>query len=181
MNLRARRRLLFVLTAAVLGLAPVLVSLTLGYRAEQARLGAELETAASQAATRAADVLLEVEAALADLSFEARRGCTEELVAALSRRADASRAITNMGLVDADGRLACTALGLIEPPLDLGALDLVEPAGELLSFTGPAEGILVPGLAVALVHRLRGGALLAAAFAPYELLSGVPGSASTLR
>jgi sensor c-di-GMP phosphodiesterase-like protein len=148
----------------------VLGSLVLAYRVEQRRLESELDAMVSYASSHAADVLLEVEAAIADVAFDARAGCSLALVDELERRISASRVLTNMGLVSAAGSVGCTARGLLRPPVPLEPLELLGSSDALVRLTMPVEGMLVPGAAIVAMHVLRGGDRLGATFAPRDLV-----------
>ncbi len=172
MKQRTRKGLLVVAGTVLLAALPVVGSLYFTYLQTLSRAHDRAALVADTVARQATDVLLGAEAAIADVIFIARRGCTIELVHAFQVKSLTLTPITGMGYVAADGHLRCTAFGFIEPPLPVTHHSLIKPEGAIVWFSPPAETPYAPGLSIAASHFLRTGDSIVATFAPHELVRG---------
>lgn len=169
MTRRTRKVLIAVVVAAALVALPVAGTLVYDYVVTLERSRARVEATADMVAREAAEVLLVAEAALADVAYDARTGCTPDLVRELRNKVIAQPAIQGMGLVTPSGQLACTAFGMTDPPLDIAPATVIAPAGAIVRFAPPADLPYAPTRSFAALYPLKNGGRLAAAMAPATL------------
>ena len=81
------------------------------------RAEAKVDEVARQVAGHVYEVLWSAEGALADVAYFARSGCTPDLIREFRTKAAALYAMRGVGYVTADGLLACTSFGKLEPPV----------------------------------------------------------------
>lgn len=173
MKRRTRKALVLVAGAAALAAFPVAGTLTYSYYATLQRSQARIEEVAREVAWRTSQALLSVEAALAGVIYDARNGCTPELIRELRNSAALVPALQGMGYITATDELVCTSYGMVRPPLKVGEQKLIRPHGSLLSFTAPMRGSYIPGEHIGALYRLKNGDWLFAAFSPEVLVDVV--------
>lgn len=169
MTRRTRKVLIAVVVVTALVALPTAGTLVYDYVVTIERSRAKVETTADMVAREVAELLLVAEAALADVAFDARTGCTPDLVREFRNKVIAQPAIQGMGLVKANGQLACTAFGMTDPPIDVEPAAVIEPADSILRFTPPADLPYAPTRSFAALYPMKGGGRLAAAMAPATL------------
>lgn len=169
MTRRTRKVLIAVVVAAALVALPVAGTLVYDYVVTLERSRAKVEATADMVARVVAEVLLVAEAALADVAYDARTGCTPDLVREFRNKVIAQPAIQGMGLVTPGGQLACTAFGMTDPPLDIAPAAVIAPAGAIIRFAPPADLPYAPTRSFTALYPLNNGGLLAAAMAPVTL------------
>ena len=151
----------FVAVSSALIFLPIIGTLFYAYQARVDVTLAQTEQIAEQVASRAQFMFLGGEAALADTVFDARNGCTEELVSAMRASASTHFTIRSMGLASDDIRVLCTMWGVFETPHAIRPQpELLRSPGGLIWFTVPMQGFPAPGASIVMAHQLPAGAWL---------------------
>ncbi len=158
-------------TVAILVALPVVGTLVYTYHDTLQRSRERVDEVAGAIARQVEDVLVVVEAALADVAFDARLGCGPELIREFRNKTITAPAIQGMGLVIEGSTLACTSYGMVEPAIAVARTEPIRPEGAIIWFAPPATGEYAPSVLVTAILPLRDGNWLVAAFTP-ELLFG---------
>jgi sensor c-di-GMP phosphodiesterase-like protein len=172
-----RKALLLGLGATALAVLPAAGMLWHAHALTMERSQKRLDEVAERIAARVADVLLAAEAAIGDVVYDARKGCTADLIREMRDLVVSSGVIRGVGYLGADGRIECTAFGIVDPPVAAGETTVIQPAGASLRFTPPRPLIYGHGRLISASYRLDGGGSLAVVFAPDSLLDVVPADA----
>ena len=168
-----KRTLIFVgygLLTAFLALAPLGASLFYSRTATIDAAEQRTSLLAQEIAGRASQILLSAEAVLADLAFDARRGCWTGFVDELRNAAVLVGHITSVAYVDPKGEVGCTSFGMTngEPPFV--SVELLRPRGAVVAFTRPVATSHAPGVYVTAIYALKGGASLHVLIDPQAFL-----------
>lgn len=174
MSRRTRKALLLAIGAVLLFALPIVGTLAVSHGASRDRSQERMNDVTARVAQRVEEVLLTTEAALADLAYDARNGCTEHLIAQFRNATITLGPLLGLALVSADGRLECTTFGQETPPQKIPAMSLLGPVDSPIRFTLRRAGDYVPEPHIAAVHALRNGSLLVAAINPESLIDVVP-------
>jgi sensor c-di-GMP phosphodiesterase-like protein len=157
---------LLIFGAAVLVALPVIGTLAFTYFRALERSRAEVDEVATTLAQQVAEVLLTAEAALADVAFDARQGCNEQLIREFRSKTIALFTIQGIGLISAEGDLGCTSFGLLEPPLRIEPGNPIQPESARLRFFPPAARPYASGILATAKLRLENGSQVVVAFTP---------------
>lgn len=151
---------------------PVLGGLAYNYVDTLKQSRSRVRDVAGTVARQVAQVLLVAEAALADVAFDARNGCTPELIREFRNKTIAHPTIQGMGLITPGNYLACTTFGMTDPPVRSDADNFIVSRGALVWFTPPRRNLYAPGQSFTAEYALKDGHRLALALAP-EVLFGL--------
>ena len=173
MTRRTRKLLMLVAAATLIALVPVTGAQIVGYFDARNRAQLRLDELVEVAARRVEDILLTTEAALADVAFAARHGCTEDLIREFRNKTVTLPSIIGMGYISADGILACTSFGMVDPPMDVAETERFGRERWLVRFTAPTDEGYVPGRHFTAAHELRSGGTVIAAVSPASLIDAV--------
>lgn len=148
--------------ALLVGLAIVFVpiggALLYSYETGLEETQDKARTLANRMAVRANTILANAEAALADTAFDARLGCTEELIQEFRLSTALNFEVRSMGYSTADFVILCHHWGMIDPPFRLPVEPTFMPrSGGPIRFLLPTETFPTPGNSMAMVLRLRDG------------------------
>ena len=146
----------FIVVSLALIFLPIVGTLLYAYKARVDVTLAQTERMAEQIAERAQFMFLGGEAALADTVFDARNGCTEDLVSAMRDSASSHFTIRSIGLASEDTQILCTMWGLFDTPFAVRPEpELLQSPDGLIWFTVPMEGFPTPGASIVMAHQLR--------------------------
>ncbi len=177
MNWFARKSLVFTLAAVIATAALIGGGIGLSYYAALNEARRTVDSAARQTAERVYTVFWQAEGVLAAMAYLARQGCSRDLVMAMRGVIAGNASLHNMVYLTPNGRIGCTALGVIDPPVAVDDVALLRPPGSLVSFTPPVETLFTPGRSIIARHNLRNGGALEALFAPSVLVAPIETSA----
>lgn len=174
---KTRRLIIFVATALMLALVPMVLALAVTYGVAVEHARTRLGDIASRLDDRVRTVLWSAEGVLSSVDYAARQnGCNADLVSAFAAATATYDWIRGLSFLDTKGRLACTSYGAFDPPVPVRDQRpaLLGEDQAAVRFTAPHDTPYLPGRSILAVHELtRGryaGALVVAAIAPSELL-----------
>ena len=173
MTRRTRKLLMLVAAATLIALVPVTGAQIVGYHDARNRAQMRLDELVEVAARRVEDILLTTEAALADVAFAARHGCTEDLIREFRSKAVTLPSIIGMGYISADGILICTSFGMVDPPMNVAETEHFGRERWLVRFSAPTDQGYLPGRHFTAAHTLRSGGTVIAAVSPASLIDAV--------